>query len=385
MPATLVVLSGGLDSTFALWKCLSTTEKDIVVLHVNLSNSGRRQHVEQIAAKAVYKWCRRNVRHASHYFEASLDMTATAGSNVYDLFLLAPIVGATLLSHGDIDEVVTGFSTEERASARSADGTYNERVFQEILDIVWEEGCAACPKGVTRHNRGIKYDPLAYEVRAVDALRELPAELVTLTWSCRRPTGEIGHQIRCGDCAPCDKINDAKAELTGAKGTLIDHFHGVVRTIEAAGFPYWLDSGSLLGAFLTGVSFPWEFEVELGVLQVQGDVIGSLAETLQGSVSVNRDAAQIEVTGRPGDMPVRITVYKNQGDRLIRPTPNGNMTTVEHGSRECFARAEFTLPASTITFHGRDVASPREVAAYLKVIYGSDLEGPLSGLRDWWK
>ena len=42
-----------------------------------------------------------------------------------------------------------------------------------------------------------------YDVRKEDLARELPAELVEMTWSCRRPLDTPGGYRPCGACTAC--------------------------------------------------------------------------------------------------------------------------------------------------------------------------------------
>ena len=77
---TLVMFSGGLDSTAALYKLLTGSEDDLHVHHVHLVNRDGRARAERDAVQAVLAWCRANCRPFS-YSESALDFDGAAGDS----------------------------------------------------------------------------------------------------------------------------------------------------------------------------------------------------------------------------------------------------------------------------------------------------------------
>jgi len=70
--ATLVMFSGGLDSTAMLVKLLGETRDELRVHHIRMANRERRDDAEQRAVEAIVAWCRDRYR-PFRYSESGLD------------------------------------------------------------------------------------------------------------------------------------------------------------------------------------------------------------------------------------------------------------------------------------------------------------------------
>jgi tRNA(Ile)-lysidine synthase TilS/MesJ len=72
---TLVMFSGGLDSTAMLVKLLEETKDELRVHHIRMANKEGRAEAEQAAVERIVAWCRDHYR-PFRYSESALDFTA---------------------------------------------------------------------------------------------------------------------------------------------------------------------------------------------------------------------------------------------------------------------------------------------------------------------
>ena len=72
---TLVMLSGGIDSTAMLVKLLAEERDELRVHHIRMINGEKRDLAEQRAVQAIVAWCRARYR-AFRYSESALDFSA---------------------------------------------------------------------------------------------------------------------------------------------------------------------------------------------------------------------------------------------------------------------------------------------------------------------
>jgi len=72
---TLVMFSGGLDSTAMLVKLLEQSQDELRVHHVRMVNREGRAEAEQAAVEAIVAWCRRRYR-PFRYSESGLDFAS---------------------------------------------------------------------------------------------------------------------------------------------------------------------------------------------------------------------------------------------------------------------------------------------------------------------
>ena len=71
---TLVMFSGGLDSTAMLVKLLAESAEELRVHHIRMANRENRAEAEQAAAERIVAWCRSRYR-LFRYSESGLDFS----------------------------------------------------------------------------------------------------------------------------------------------------------------------------------------------------------------------------------------------------------------------------------------------------------------------
>lgn len=197
MVIKLIMLSGGLDSTYVLYKTLKDTKYKIWVHHIILKNDREnRWEAELEATKKIVEYCRKirpfpySESEWGFYFKQFIpwDIDVIA-------FTAAQIV-PSIFAHGKV-VLVTGRVKEDDDVRTSL----NQTVYTQML---WE---AATKKYQKRVEKEIS-KPIRH-LSKKDLLKDMPQELIDMVWYCRH--GENG--VPCGHCRSCRDIQKAKQEL----------------------------------------------------------------------------------------------------------------------------------------------------------------------------
>jgi 7-cyano-7-deazaguanine synthase in queuosine biosynthesis len=194
---SLVMLSGGIDSTYALARLLAETDDEVVVHHVHLITDANRHQPEKEACNRIVEFCRSNYRDFS-YTESAIDRRR-------------------FVTHG-IDVVTAGFEAGNvSASFYVSRGTYIDRWFMGLCNdddlprrrVKHAQDCCEynCPAGCP---------PLLYFFETVSLQAQIdymPAELLDLTWSCRAPISRNSSFAPCGNCQACLRRSTVKRSV----------------------------------------------------------------------------------------------------------------------------------------------------------------------------
>lgn len=203
---TIIGNSGGLDSTYALWKLLTTTNDDVTVVLLNTDdltgevmrkfdvrsfNSAQSNSSRAARVRSIVNWLSTNVRPCT-LSEVRLDATVLRRGVEYPNNPQTIIVDWAVqkINAGEADKVVV--TTERENDGFSNGGTIASRAPGAI---------AAKDRFVADATRGeLSFILLDMNYHQGVAIRELPAELYALTRSCDSPAPEP-----CGVCFKCSK------------------------------------------------------------------------------------------------------------------------------------------------------------------------------------
>lgn len=185
MKQILIPISGGLDSTYVLWKYLTETDHPVHAHHISLYNKHEfRIHQEDKAVDDVVSWLKKNTRpfriSKSSYINplGGKDMTLV-------LFTMSQI--CYNLCGADTDKIIvaTGRIVED-----------DERTPIHTQDLVFWAG-------VKNIGVPIKLErPIRY-MNKKEVMNSMPQELVDLTWSCRQPKFINNKAVPCKECHAC--------------------------------------------------------------------------------------------------------------------------------------------------------------------------------------
>ena len=188
--ATLVMFSGGLDSTAMLVRLLAQDEDELRVHHIRMVNREGRDGAEQRAVEAILAWCRAHYR-PFRYSESALDFSELAAIPI-DYLSIAFVACQVAIDTPRCTRIAVGsLSTDTDIVNRSA---RQQRVFQEMY---------ACYRARKLGEPEVRWVFPVYDTPKADLARGLPPELLDLTWSCRRPVRSEGGWKPCGACKAC--------------------------------------------------------------------------------------------------------------------------------------------------------------------------------------
>jgi 7-cyano-7-deazaguanine synthase in queuosine biosynthesis len=181
----IIGLSGGLDSTYALWKwALDNPGKSAYVIHVNLLNFEGRGKYEQVAARDIVRWIRANTAAEITLKEPKFDYGGLPIS--HDISVVAFFAGVALRHHKERVGVYQICASADDFLLPGYKSRANHRF--EVL------------KASAGFEPQVNY-PIRNLAR-VDMINELPLPLLDLIHYCRRPRHHHPEPA-CGECRTC--------------------------------------------------------------------------------------------------------------------------------------------------------------------------------------
>jgi len=199
---TLVMFSGGLDSTAALYKLLITSEDDLHVHHVHLVNRDGRARAERDAAQAVITWCRANCRPFA-YTESALDFEALRAIPI-DYLSIAFAACQVIIDVPHCNRIAVGILAADLDEVKRKVSEQQRRVFEAMY---------ACYRARKLGEPVVEWIYPVYELSKAQVVASLPEELRAAAWSCRRPVATASGYRICGECKPCRKRREVSEQL----------------------------------------------------------------------------------------------------------------------------------------------------------------------------
>ena len=187
---TLVMFSGGLDSTAMLVKLLEETPDELRVHHIRMANRESRADAEQAAAERIVAWCRGRYR-PFRYSESALDFTALEAIPI-DYLCIAFVACQVAIDTPRCNRVAIG------ALARDTDIENRSARQRRVFDAMYE-----CYRYRKLGEPEVEWIYPVYYATKRELAERLPRELVELTWSCRRPVRTASGFSPCGTCKAC--------------------------------------------------------------------------------------------------------------------------------------------------------------------------------------
>ena len=187
---TLVMYSGGLDSTAMLVKLLEESGDELRVHHVRMANKEGRDEAEQSAVEAIVAWCRGRYR-PFRYSESGLDFRELEAIPI-DYLSIAFVACQVAIDTPRCNRIAVA------ALARDTDIENRAARQRRVFEALYE-----CYRARKLGEERVEWVyPVYHDTKQALAAR-LPRELLELTWSCRRPLPEAGGFRACGVCKAC--------------------------------------------------------------------------------------------------------------------------------------------------------------------------------------
>jgi 7-cyano-7-deazaguanine synthase in queuosine biosynthesis len=189
--ATLVMFSGGLDSTAMLVKLLAETREELRVHHIRMANREERADAEQAAVERIVAWCRSRYRPFRHS-ESALDFRELEAIPIDYLCIAFVACQVAIDTPGCNRIAVAALARDTDIENRSA---RQRRVFETLHE---------CYRARKLGEPNVRWIYPVYDATKAQLAARLPRQLVDLTWSCRRPVQESNGVFRpCGTCKAC--------------------------------------------------------------------------------------------------------------------------------------------------------------------------------------
>jgi 7-cyano-7-deazaguanine synthase in queuosine biosynthesis len=188
--ATLVMFSGGLDSTAMLVKLLEETDDELRVHHIRMENREMRARAEGDAARRIVAWCRGRHR-AFRYSESGLDFAGLEAIPI-DYLSIAFVACQVAIDTPRCERIAVA------ALARDTDIENRSARQRRVFDALYE-----CYRARKLGEPAVQWIYPVYHATKAELAARLAPELVELTWSCRRPLAVAGGWRACGACKAC--------------------------------------------------------------------------------------------------------------------------------------------------------------------------------------
>jgi 7-cyano-7-deazaguanine synthase in queuosine biosynthesis len=187
---TLVMFSGGMDSSAMLLKLLTQSEDELRVHHISMANREMRARAEGYAAERIIAYCRQRYR-PFQYSESGLDFTGLQAIPIDYLSIAYVACQVAIDTPGCNRIAVASLSRDTDIVNRSA---RQRQVFEAMY---------ACYRARKLGEPNVAWIYPVYECTKSQIAEMLPPELAALTWSCRRPVARGAGWTPCGACKAC--------------------------------------------------------------------------------------------------------------------------------------------------------------------------------------
>ncbi len=197
------MFSGGLDSTAVLVRLLSETADDLRVHHIRMVNREGRADAEQRATDAIVAWCHAHYR-AFQYSQSTLDFSCLEAIPI-DYLSVAYVACQVAIDTPGCDRIAVGTLARDLDEIKRSVCANQRRVFAAMYECY-----------LTRKlgEPALEWLYPVYALTKPQIASMLPADLLHLTWSCRRPVHEGTNFKPCGTCKPCAARASISAALT---------------------------------------------------------------------------------------------------------------------------------------------------------------------------
>ena len=197
---TVVLWSGGVDSTGALYRILKDYDDDVVAHHIHFKNKERRWEVEKDAVDKMIPWLRKNVRDFE-YSESTIEI---------DLKFIGWDIMHAMYIGGLVIE------SEKRKDWKRKDIERYKLVLgdnaEDFNSYQWKTPIAQLLAIITslKHPQESQDIPYLWQIMATTTKQDiwnlLPDFLKENVWGCRMPEEKEGKWIGCGKCSTCKEL-----------------------------------------------------------------------------------------------------------------------------------------------------------------------------------
>ncbi len=228
---TLIMFSGGTDSTCLLYRMLTTTDDQIIVHRLRMMTEKRMTKIslaEDVVVPPILNWLRTNCRDFE-YDESTLEMPDQI--MVYPHFGYG-YIGGLLMINGVADRMVTSRIKEDTRPQSCVKYAVARDIFYSLMEHGLVDGGRLRYGGKVDAEWEVPHD----QIGKIHEYRMMPQELIDLVLTCRYPEVVDGKVVACQTCEFCVKV---AAFMVAAKDETIDADLYVDALLKKkGGFPY---------------------------------------------------------------------------------------------------------------------------------------------------
>ena len=184
------MFSGGLDSTAMLVRLLREGDEPLRVHHIHMRNAEGRAAAEQAAVESIVAYCRARYR-PFRYSESGLDFRALEAIPI-DYLSIAFVACQVAIDTPGCTRIAIG------ALERDTDIENRSARQRRVFDAMYE-----CYRARKLGEPAVEWIYPVYRETKAALAAGLPAELLGLAWSCRRPVSTASGYQPCGACKAC--------------------------------------------------------------------------------------------------------------------------------------------------------------------------------------
>jgi 7-cyano-7-deazaguanine synthase in queuosine biosynthesis len=184
---TLLMLSGGLDSTAALVKLLTEGRDELRVHHIRMINKEKRDLAEQRAVEAIVRYCRAHYR-PFRYSESGLDFSELEAIPI-DYLSIAFVACQVAIDTPGCGRVAVG------SLASDTDIVNRSARQRRVFEVIYE-----CYRARKLGEPRVDWVYPVFDTPKAELAAALPQSLLDLTWSCRRPLEGLRPCLACKAC-----------------------------------------------------------------------------------------------------------------------------------------------------------------------------------------
>ena len=197
------MFSGGLDSTAMLVGLLTESTDELRVHHIRMLNKEGRDGAEQRAVEAIVAYCRARYR-PFRYSESGLDFSGLEAIPIDYLSIAFVACQVAIDTPGCTRVAVATLATDTDIVNRSA---RQRRAFEAMYE---------CYRARKLGEPQMEWIFPVYRAGKAELAATLPAELLELTWSCRRPVATPQGFRPCQRCKACNARQGLRAPASPA-------------------------------------------------------------------------------------------------------------------------------------------------------------------------
>jgi len=189
------MFSGGIDSTYVLWDALTSDHDDLIhVHHISLRNVENRWKQEADAVERIINYLSTKQLKPFNYTESIWSFPFT-GYFCWDIDIVAFVASQVAQNLSGHVTIYTGGYEDWRQGLTGVHAIMKKHaeIANSILAITCRE------KDVEK-----KLCKPLIGVKKSEVIKKLPKDLLSLTWSCRKPVDEKP----CGVCVSCKELSE---------------------------------------------------------------------------------------------------------------------------------------------------------------------------------